>query len=643
MKKQLVMFILIQMLFLTLFSLLSTSLVQPQGLQPLNSIDETIHVNLNETANVKDIQSISHEHGLNIAYFDSEKDAYYVDFSLTSNPERIYGVPTHMFLHESFTGAQCASTDEMSHCSINLSTTTKTKNITIYPFSHLSKETALTNIILYPDKSKTREEQGQPFKNKYPKSGFVASIQTGDQLLPILVIIFIFCNVLILLSLLQTIYRASNRLGLNKLMGKSFVRTCMLPLITRITIIGIILLVSYISLHTWLTSDWSYLRFIAFYCAITFLLYSSGLSVSYVSVNRQRINSLIKGMQKSRLLIRLFVLTSFVSLFFSGILLPILSAQIRGLHGLYKNFAYYEKTLEQAGTILMTPTTSEAFAAGNAEALAHQNKIIEYFGSYIYSKHIRNRKYLDKEEFYPIIDINKNLVNKYFEGYITGLNLDNLNNVYIFTSDSSEQQLQIDDIKQTWEMPGRPIKVEIVNYNNPQLKEFVEDKEAGPQQYHEISRPIYIYNPRAEQMDMERGVPFTSRYGLGLYIDLESAEASRKWENLERQLEAWGIAQYYEKPVTLAATSQELIQTAWIFIGTISLIFIFSLFGVIILIQTWLQEYFRMNRKRLILEKVFGRTFLDRYVIFLITTLYVLTKYQIIRLERASTNIVIKE
>jgi len=675
MKKQLFIFTIIQVFFCVLFGLLSTNLVQADGLQPLNSKEETVHVNLNERASIKDIQAISREYGLNIAYYDNVDASYYIDFSTPSNPARIYGVATSAFLHVTFTTEQCASTVASKGCSIQLSVPNKAINVTIYPLDKLDDSLEITSFVLYPDVTASAEQQETLIKNKYGSSTFVTSLQFPDQLLPILLLIFLFTNVLILLSLLQTIYRSGHQIGISKLMGQPFVQTCLRPLVSLDVFIGIILLLSYVILHTFLTFDWAYLQFIALYCCLTFLIYSAALSFTYVTVNLQRINSLIKGIQKSKFLIRLFVTTSFVSLLFSGVLLPVLSNQMRALYGLYQTFTYYETTLTHAGVLMPQPEEGDARATGDEAAIARQKQVTEYFAPYVHTKRMGREKYFNREGYFPTVGINKNLVFKYFADDVHGIDLDDENTTFVFTSDAAGQQEQLATMQEWYNLPARDKKLVIVEYDNPQMKEFIEDKTAGPLQFREIKHPIYLYNPRADRYDIEEGRGFTDRYGLGSYIDLESAEASRKWENLERQLEAWGIAQYYKKPVTLAQTSQDLIQTAWIFIGTMLLIFIFSLLGVIILIYTWLQEYFRMNRKRLILEKVFGRTFLDRYgillasmlitftsawvtatfmqkewvfinvglFIFLITTLYVLTKYQIIRLERASTNIVIKE
>jgi len=220
----------------------------------------------------------------------------------------------------------------------------------------------------------------------------------------------------------------------------------------------------------------------------------------------------------------------------------------------------------------------------------------------------------------------------------------------------------------------------IIEYTDPQLKEFGKDN-SGPigsmDNYIELLHPIYIYNGLADgagehALMTERS--FASSYGDGFYVALETEDSKQKWDTVKEKLIEFDLLDYYHEPTTLAQLHQkDAIQFLYFALATLA-VSALSIFGMFLLIQTSLQEYFRIHRKRLVLAKLFGHTFQARYgitlismltifaiawalgasiqsewsllnwmlFIFLFSTLYLSMRHRINKLEHEAMNIIIK-
>lgn len=675
MKKQIGMFIGCQIFFILLFSALAIQVSNYEGLQPFDSNNETVNINLNAFETIKEIQGIARANQMNIAYYNPEKQIYYLDFSLEDNPQTIYGMSTRNFVYKNFKDNDCASTILKKKCQIRLSSPNKMEAITLHSFDNLDPNMEINNIILYPSSFKTKDDNINPFLSKYPNATFLAHRNLDDNVFFVLIIIFLFCNTLILLSMLQNVHRAGKQIGVAKLFGQPFIHRCLIPLGKIIVILSLLSTISYYLLHTFLTFDWTYLKYVAFYYFVTMILFAISLSISYFSVNFQHINLLVKGRQQSKFLMQMFLFICCLSLIFSGYLISFLSENIRLLSDGYRSFSYYQNTLERAGTIPLKESSIPLLLQHEPTFIAKNTKLFEYFEEDLEYKNQTNIIYSGTDNIFPAFYINKNLALKYFKSAIQTMHLKNPDTVYVFTSDITNQQSEIETLKTNFTKQKNKKKVVIIEHENTQLKEFIQnqtDLQHSSLNYIELQHPIYIYD---NANDTYLDAMFTTEYGHGFYIALDTEEAQQKWNSASQKLSELGLLDYYNEPATLSEFHKKTIQDFW-FMVTVTLFILFlSMIGMIVLIQTCLQEYFRINRKRLVLEKVFGQSFINRYsfifasvfsifssswlwntftknewfltnisfFVFLLSMLYLIVQQMIRRLEHESINIILKE
>jgi len=624
MKQKLAMFAVCQIFFMGLFVTSALEMASHDGLQPIESSTATYRIRLNESVDVRAIEKIATDNNLNIAYYDNSEDEqkYYIRFSFKENPVSIYGVDTNAFLADNFHGAICASTVRENNCEIELSSPDKSKKITIHSLDSFATSD-IDNIIFYPQDDDVLDDVEQLFKGTYPATKFISDGMRGAHVLDMIVIVFVLANTLILVATLQEVFRRGKRVGLAKLFGDNFKQRCLYPLALTLFIVTSIAGMSYFLLWQFLTFDFAYLRYVLVYDGVVLSLYIVCLTFIHLHVDQQNINLLIKGMQRSKFLMGIFVLVCSVCLFVSGFLVPTLSRNVRLLTDEYEKFSYYQEFMEHAGTIGINQEGFLLLRQRDPVFVEQNSKMKEYFGEHLVEK--TRMDILDISEIFsddmtsfPAFHINKNLVLQYFSNEVETFDLDDMNTSYLFVSDVRAQA----DAVKAWQdglaMGREPHpQAVVIEYGDRSFKELTEDKTGrglGESSLGnlELTNPIYRY--KAPQPFEEQSETFASAYGAGgYYIDLASPEAQEKWYNTTQMLEQLGLTAYYNAPETLAQIEGNMLANYWTLIILTVIVFCLSTLGMVLLIYTSLKEYFRVNRKKLVLEKVFGTSFVHRY------------------------------
>jgi len=686
MKRKFLLFTAVQGFFLVIFCLTTLLLAPSSGLQPFNSTKETIDINLNTEASVGQIKQIARDEGLNIAIYNQEKNEYYTYFSHTINPELVFGVSPNMFIYNEFNTKNCASTDMSKNCDITLSKPDKKDNVSIFTIDKLGADATASHLILYPDGIKSKDDNRNIFLTHYSGATFLVNINFADNVLELIIGLFIIINMLILLSIIQGLYKQGKATGIQKLFGRSSIEHCIIPLVSMITTVVSVLIILCFLIYYHFTFDWAYLSFIVFYCVLVGIVFISGITYHQVKINQQPINLLMKGMLGGKALMASYIMMGGILLLISGFLLPLTSNTTRQVMGEYHRFSTYKTELDQSGTIPLKESASTLLLQQDKTFVEKNNQLMSKFGNYLELKNKEQEVYMSTRQHnepiidetkvsFPVFEVNKNFVLNQIGQQFQTLDFTNENKIYIFSKDSNVQQAEIDSLRLNFSSfaDEHPTEFEIIPYENNERHEYVETFVEGKQTtYVDVQMPLYLVRGGIENYN--DGV-FASSYGGGYYVSLKTAEARDLWAQVSNFLNETGTIDYYNEPTTLTTFQTELIaQYEILFFGTMTMATV-GLIGGIALIYIFLQEYFRNKRKELVLSRIFGSNFLERYqIIFLSISLTFILSWsintalqqewefinlalvlasfiimngavylQIKKLEKAAMNIVIKE
>jgi len=615
MKRNFTLFTIVQLFFLVTFALSAqVASKDVNGLQPFNSEQETVHINLNQTTTINKIKQLAQTETLNISIYDWKSNNYYVYFSEESNPNTIFGVSTKHFLHNEFLQKTCASTDLTKNCAITLSKPDKTNDISIFSLDTLPENDNVTNITLYPNNIKSNEEMRLALLAVFPDATFKAQISGGNRALITLVGVFIVANMFLLVTTIQTLYKRGKSLALKKLFGEDDFTRIYLPLSILLLPITTILFLVYLIVYHYITFDWSYIWLVAIYCIVVGVLFITALSYHLWQINKKSVNVLIKGMLGTKLLMITYVGIAVLLLIVTADTLLTPSVTLRQLAGEYKRLDYYTDELKSSATLPFTRESLLLFIQHDSSVSAKHQIVIDKLAPYI---ELKNHGQIfapiaDKPSF-ATFNVNKNFVINKISDKFRELDFDNENKVYIFSKKIAEQQAEISALRDSLSM-NRDVEIIVLPYENDALHEYVSDMtymQAGRgSDYIDIEHPIYVLEGGPVEL---WDIIFTQLYAGGYYVALESQEAKALWQEIPTFLQTIDASQYYSKQTTLYDVLQKQIEEKFSLLYRELALLVISFASGLYLIYIFLEEYFAYRRKELVLKRIFGLSFFTRY------------------------------
>jgi len=676
MKRKFVLFSIVQVFFLIIFYFVTTLFsLDTYGLQPFNARAETVHVNLNEITSITAIRDIAQKERLNIAIYDEDNNSYYIYFSETANPKSVYGIPTTTLIYDNFNTKNCASTDINKNCDIRLSKPNKKDNVYIYPLDKFKEDVGIHNFILYPTEETSPDINKKIFLNIYPNATFLAVTSGYNPTIIAIVVLFLIINITVLLSIVQELYRQGKTFGVKKFFGQSLAQRITIPVITMSMGVIIILSTIYFLIYHYLTFDWVYIWSAALYCFVVATIFIIIISYHKWAINKKTINLLIKGEIGSKSLRISYISISVFLLLITGIILPFTSIVARQVSGEYTRFSYYKNELEQSGTLQFTHDAGQLALQGDESLLKKHDQVISKLSPYLESKNRYQVGYPDnRDTTFTIFEVEKNYILNRIDNKYKTLDFNDSNKRYIFSKDIEGQHKELTALKNNLSHNSNII-LEFIQYDNNDVREYVQDQtylQNTKVNYVELEQPIYVVNGG---MPETKAIWFSSQYAGGYYMSLKTEEAKQLWHQLPALLKTLGASAYYETPTTLAdVTRDTILRISFTFYVILSIV-VTAFIGAVYLIYTFLQAYFTSRRKELVLQKIFGVPFNERYcmiflsvsasfiiawllntaiqqewdfinVTFALVAVFIMNNaiyWQIKRLEKAAMNIVIKE
>lgn len=618
MKRQIMIFLGVQLLFGILLSSVMILFSQTEGLQPFNSKNNTVHINLNGEISISEAMRIADENKLNLAYYEEQDDKYYIRFHSIDNPERIYGAPSVEFLSSTFYGNRCAGT-EKNNCQIRLSTPNKTKKILILPLDNLDAEKIVSNLILYPNSTDNAEETKSLFIINYPKAIFTVVSDMPNNIIQFLSYFFIFLTVLVLLSVIQAMYKKGSEIGIQKMFGmKFFVRHIKLTGGIFISIVsGLVCL--YVIIALFVTTDYSYLQYLYWYVIVSLVILFLAINYTSFLINLTPINLLVKGKKGNKIVMFSFIALSSVLIILTGALIPTVAINIKKLSGEIVNLQYYEQDMKNSGIIPLRESTIVKYLQRDPEFIVNNEAFMTEISDFLEYKKKSLVVYPEHQEMtFPTFTLNKKLIHKYFGDTMDGIEHDNTNKVYIFVDDSTEQKKELDALSYYFTKNAKkPKEVEFIQYKK-ELREYIKDEtymEKSVVKYEEINSPIYVYQAGLESYE---DAIFATETAGGYSFSMDSETAKEQWSNISSLLDRHNLTEYFQDPTTLDVLQKDYIENLWLVIYVTGIIFVASSIGIILLILVSVDEYFRVSRYNLVLKKLFGKRFIERYLLVIL-------------------------
>jgi len=711
MKAKFTLLALIQVFFLVVigFLMIETS-TGIHDLQPVNADAMTkTGVELSEAESIEGLKAFGKKAGLNVAVYDEENNNYYIYFTHTINPKTVYGVPIDRFIADSFSENNCASTDVTKKCDITLSKPDKKQQISVFPIEKMPKKDNIMNFEVYHNTTQTREQIQALVAAKDAN----ASIQSGggimgDSFIEVYVF-FIIIDILLLLSIIQSMYKQGKKAGVQSMFGRSFFERAIGPLLLMLGTVSFVFGGIYALLYHYVTFDWAYLMPVALYCLGASILFAIGLTYHQLHIHTRPINSLIKGLLASKVLMAGYIMMSILFLVGSGIMIPTVSAMITHRAGQYNILAHYEKELQQAGIMYLKNTLVERAFSGDEETLDKNNQLMEHLSPYLEKKkensmfyyNDKSASYAEQHEMDPVMGqnapifqvfyVNKNFVLRKLGAGFNNIDFADNSKVYVFMKKNAAQQKERAALQYSPELNRKfnfttdevtEREIQIISYEGPEIDEYVatyrswDDRIHNKLEYKKIADPIYVVEGGNEIFNEFRNPTLLDgKNGSGYYMSLASGEARKLWASVPAFLQEIGATEYYETPSSLWQEVSESVLNTLTMIYVAGVLTVICFIGSIILLYTFLEAYFRNNRKHLVMKKIFGSSFLQRYwIIFTLISVsfalawgyqtYMSGEWklfnvlislsaivmmnlalwtQISRLEKAAINIVIKE
>jgi len=607
------LFIVIQIFFVVVVSFVSLDAAKNiWDLQPFNSSDMTVRVRFSQPETINGLKAVAQKERLNIALLDEENNSYYVYFSDSTNP---------LFVVDKF--------EQIDN---------------------------VTSIEVYPRDGQSLDAIKNIFATLDEKVRVTSDMISTDYSFLFIYVIFIVIDILVLLSVIQAMYERGKEVGIQRMLGRTFVVRALVPLLSIVSVIVPVLVIVYYVVYYYVTFDWAFLWPVFVYCCAVGVLWVLTLTYHQFNIQTRPINVLIKGLAANKILMTSYVIMSVVLLLVSGGMLPLVSHSIMDQIGQYKMLSYYESELKASGNIHLTDGAMTRAFEGDAFIIAKNNTLMEHLAPYLESKRQKHEFYYtdvnndDKRNGQPntsnlgedlpifsVFYVNKNFAINQIKDIPQTVDFADTNKVYVFVKSNEAQEKEMNALKNNPQL-NRNVdidleeeaerSVEIIPYDNDNLQEYVQgfnkfdDIQTGKAEYQVISNPIYIVEGGEERFDAPyKPSLFAGVDGQGYYMPLKTEAQRRVWDEVPMLLQEIGAdADYFERG-TLWESKAKIIGKTIVMLYIFGSITVTCFIGSIGLIYAFLQAYFRNKRKELVINKIFGSTFLERYqVIFIVVS-----------------------